>query len=305
MRKLVALAWTLVSGVAFAENKLPIIDMHLHSYAEQHFHPMKDPYGRASSKTVVEHFNETYQQMRKHNIVIGMLSTSKQSAKFWLEKDTEKRFLRGVEDYRAWTPKEFEEAVKAGQIKIFGEIGPYYEGKTLDDPAYAPYLKICEKYGIPLAVHTGGGAPRAAYTFAPKSRLKFGNPFLLEDALVKHPNLKVYLMHSGEVYYLEALRLMLSHPHVYSDLGVVLWVHDSPKYFGEEFLRLAKKFGLLDRVMFGSDQMRWPHAIEESINQLNSFNFLTKEEKRNIFYNNAARFLELDQSTIQSHHRKK
>jgi len=70
----------------------------------------------------------------------------------------------------------------------------------------------------------------------------------------------------------------------------------------KSFLRLAKRFGMLDRVMFGSDQMRWPHAIADSIERLNTFEFLTDEDKRNILYNNAARFLELDKATIKLHH---
>jgi uncharacterized protein len=302
MKQVLILALSVLPFLSLASNNQPIIDMHLHSYSENSFRAMPDQYGRASSKNNSQHLKETYQAMRDNHIVLGMLSTSKQSAGLWLKSDTEERFLRGVEDPQAWTPKEFEAAVKAGEVQVFGEIGTYYAGKTLDDPFYAPYLKVCEKYGIPVAVHTGGGPPRAPYTFAPNARLRYGNPYLLEEALIQYPKLKVYMMHSGETFYQEALRLMLTYPRVYTDLGVVLWVHESPKYYGEEFLKLAKRFGMLDRVMFGSDQMRWPHAIADSIERLNSFEFLTDEEKRNILYNNAARFLELDKATIKLHH---
>ena len=302
MKQILIIIFSMMPFILEANSNKPIIDMHLHSYSEKSFRPMPDQYGRQSSQSIEKHFEETYQSMRENNIVLGMLSTSKQSAKFWLDKDIDNRLLRGVEDPQAWSPKEFESAVKAGKVQVFGEIGTYYAGKTLDDPFYAPYLKICEKYGIPVAVHTDGGPPRAPYTFAPNARLKYGNPYLLEEALIQYPKLKVYMMHSGETFYQEALRLMLTYPRVYTDLGVVLWVHESPKYFGEEFLKLAKRFGMIKRVMFGSDQMRWPHAIKDSIEQLNSFKFLTEEDKRDILYNNAARFLELDKATISSHH---
>ncbi len=72
--------------------------------------------------------------------------------------------------------------------------------------------------------------------------------------------------------------------------------------YGEEFLRKAKTMGLLKRVMFGSDQMYWPNGIEDSIKQLESFDFLTEQEKRNIFYNNASRFLGLDEDEVNLHH---
>lgn len=39
--------------------------------------------------------------------------------------------------------------------------------------------------------------------------------------------------------------------------------------------------------------MFWPEAIAMAIDGIKSATFLTKEEKRDIFYNNAARFLRL------------
>jgi uncharacterized protein len=46
--------------------------------------------------------------------------------------------------------------------------------------------------------------------------------------------------------------------------------------------------------MFGSDQMVWPEAIGMAIEGIQSANFLTEEQKRDIFYNNAVRFFRLD-----------
>lgn len=43
--------------------------------------------------------------------------------------------------------------------------------------------------------------------------------------------------------------------------------------------------------MFGSDQMVWPGAISRSVEFLNSMDFLTKEEKQMILYDNAKKFL--------------
>jgi predicted TIM-barrel fold metal-dependent hydrolase len=65
------------------------------------------------------------------------------------------------------------------------------------------------------------------------------------------------------------------------------------KDFARKFLKSAKEYGFIDRVMFGSDQMVWPEAITSSINFLNSLDFLTKEEKQMIFYKNAKKFLGL------------
>lgn len=45
--------------------------------------------------------------------------------------------------------------------------------------------------------------------------------------------------------------------------------------------------------MFGSDQMMWPQAISEAIKSIQSAPFLSETQKRDILYNNAARFLRL------------
>jgi predicted TIM-barrel fold metal-dependent hydrolase len=49
--------------------------------------------------------------------------------------------------------------------------------------------------------------------------------------------------------------------------------------------------GFADRIMFGGDQMLWPEKITPAIESIEKAEFLTKEQKRDIFYNNAARFL--------------
>ena len=59
---------------------------------------------------------------------------------------------------------------------------------------------------------------------------------------------------------------------------------------------------LLDRVMFGSDQMRWPEAIALAIDRVNRLSVLTVEEKKHIFYDNAAKFLGLTAEEIARHH---
>lgn len=75
------------------------------------------------------------------------------------------------------------------------------------------------------------------------------------------------------------------------NLGVMLWVNPITKRYIKEFLRNVKEAGYLDILMFGSDQMFWPDAIDRSIEYLNSIDFLTNEDKRDILYKNAARFL--------------
>jgi len=50
--------------------------------------------------------------------------------------------------------------------------------------------------------------------------------------------------------------------------------------------------------MFGSDQMWWPETIGMAIKAIESAEFLTAEQKRDIFYNNAVRFLRLKKDLV-------
>ena len=54
--------------------------------------------------------------------------------------------------------------------------------------------------------------------------------------------------------------------------------------------------GFEDRIMFGTDQFMWPKLMAYSISIIQNAEYLTPEQKRDILYNNAVRFLRLDNS---------
>ena len=285
--------------LAIRAQQTRIIDVHIHCYDETRFgHPMPDVAGCKSSKNADVHFRETYAALRKAGVVKAVVSGSPAAVEEWMKKDSFHLFIPGLmidnpDDFGLDTVR-FEQMVREKKVAVFGEIGTYYSGTTLSDSVWQPYLRICEKYDIPVAVHEGGGAPETPYHGSPKARLTLGDPFLIEDVLVRYPKLRINMMHSGEVWYEHAVRMMLMYPQLYSDLGVMLWVSPLTQHYTIEFLRQAKKAGCLNRVMFGTDQMTWPGATEKSLQFLNSLTFLSRQDKEDILYNNAARFLRLE-----------
>ena len=84
---------------------------------------------------------------------------------------------------------------------------------------------------------------------------------------------------------------MSMYRQVYADLAVINWI--PPRQEFHDYLHRLVQTGLGKRLMFGSDQMIWPEAIGMAIESIESAGFLTAEQKRDIFYNNAARFLRL------------
>ena len=290
MKKLLSLLFAAL--LLFACNSsAQVIDMHMHSYTEKDFWVGKARNGFESSRTTKEHLEQTIQKMNQHKIEYAVICGTIESIDRYTKAD--KRFIPGYQDYEETLipVKQFEEYIQSGKIKVFGEVMAVYKGMTLADSLYQPYLAICEKYGVPVAYHSGGSFPNAQQSGWPKYRIAFGDPFLIEDVLVKYPKLKLYLMHAGENFYENSLRMMDGYPNLYADLGVELWLHPLTKDYGTKFLKSAKEYGFLDRVMFGSDQMVWPEAISGSIDFLNAMDFLTKNEKEMILYKNAKKFL--------------
>ena len=301
MTKHIIILLALLQQFLFAPSQTKIIDMHIHSYSNKDFgerEPATDHYGTKGAANAESHRIATFAAFRKFNIVKAVVSGNPESVEDWALKDSAHIVIRGIlmftpNDYGMDTVK-FEQMVKNKEIEVFGETAPYYGGTTISDAVWQPYLRICEKYDIPVAVHTGGGDPGGTYTWSPKARLRLADPYWMEDVLVQYPRLRIYMMHAGgEDWPEHAIRLMAYYPQLYTDLAVLLWVEPNTQRYVKEFLRNAKEAGYLDRIMFGSDQMVWPYAIGKSIQFLNSLTFLTRKEKDDIFYNNAARFLKL------------
>ena len=171
---------------------------------------------------------------------------------------------------------------------VFGELALQYEGKTLADPELDPYLAICERMGIPVAVHTGMGPPNTPYNCCPKFRAHLGNPLLIEEVLIKYPKMKIQLMHLGFPWLQETKAILNVYPQVYADIGAIDWIRPVADFYS--YFKSLVDAGYGKRIMYGSDQMAWEDAIPLSIKNVENAPFLNEEQKQDIFYNNAARF---------------
>ena len=118
--------------------------------------------------------------------------------------------------------------------------------------------------------------------------------------LVKHPKLRVDIMHAGYPMIDDLLAVLYAHPQVYVDVGIIVYNQPRPAFY--RYLQVIVDAGFVNRVMFGSDQMVWPRTIERAIAVIDEAPFLSKQQKRYIFYNNAARFLRLSKEEVARHH---
>jgi hypothetical protein len=198
------------------------------------------------------------------------------------------------DDYEKRKPEEFRRLFAEDRFAVFAEIGPQYGGLSPADPSFEPYFALAEELDIPVGIHMGEGPPGAAYLWAPKYRARLTSPFLLEDVLVRHPRLRIYVMHYGSPLVDEMISMLFSHPQLYVDVAGNDW--SLPRKQFHDHLRRLVEAGHGKRILFGSDAMVWPGTIDVAIESIETAPFLTAEQKRDIFYNNAARFLRLDES---------
>ena len=189
-----------------------------------------------------------------------------------------------------------------GRLAVMAEIGLHHVGILPDDPRMEPYWALAEELDVPAGIHIGPGPPGALYLRRGNSnyRARQHSALTLEEVLVKHPKLRLYIMHAGYPMLEDLLAVLYAHPQVYVDIGVIVWGQPRPAFY--RYLQGIFEAGFGNRVMFGSDQMVWPGLIERSIQVIESAPFLTEQQKRDVLYNNAARFLRFSDAEIAKHH---
>lgn len=272
----------------------PTFDPGTESYADVFLAMFKDPpcadpiWSPETDEGVME---ATIEQLETHD-VIGVTSGPLVDA---YEAAAPERILPallfnvGVDPI---SPDSMRTLLSSGKYVALAEVTNQYSGIAPDDPRFDPYLAVAEELDVPVGIHIGTGPPGAPYLGFPAYRARLHSPLTLEEALAKHPKLRVWVMHAGWPMLDDMLAVLYTHPQVHVDVGVISYT--TPRAEFHRYLRRLVEAGFGNRVMFGSDQMVWPGAIGVAIEAIESADFLTAEQKRAILHDNAARFFRLD-----------
>ncbi len=302
------LALLAFAGIALSAVEQPIIDVHLHVYGDDWL-PYPPHTGAAGTAGDVsrptsqeELIVATLAEMDKHNIVLGLLHDR--------PENIEKLRRRGPDRFLAYpdlrkanlqpTVKEFDSRFSAREWDGIGEIRTVYNGLRPTDPDLWQYYETANRHDVPVFWHTGGSFPGTTRR-QPEFRMEIGRPLNWEDILVKYPDLRVVLVHGGYPFLDEMLAVIRQYPSVYIDIGAI--VHIFPKQEFYRYFGTLINAGFGRRILFGSDQMGWPETIGYSVNVVKDAPW-PEEVKRDILYNNAARFLRLSDERINEHHRR-
>ena len=303
----------------------PIIDIHVHTFGGIPgvqpmcpFNPQflaADPRAKAApfgwakqactnllepSKTPDEYMRAVLAEYERLNVTAVVMG-DEQSVQTWLAAAPPGRIIPGtsfdpgISNGKFRPVEELRAAFTKGGFKVMGEVGLQYQGMSPSDPSVDGYFALAEELDIPVGIHMGtGGSGRANITM-PKFRGSMGNPLLLEDLLARHPKLRVWIMHAGYPMIEELLTLLQANAYVYVDVAGLIWSY--PLKEVHTYIQRIVEGGFEDRVMFGTDQLLWPKLMEASISVIEGATYLTPQQKRDILYNNAARFLRLEHAT--------
>ncbi len=288
----------------------PIIDMHIHAYHQKtptFGMPLKQPLtGKtyASSVSLEKHKEETFDAFKRNNIVKAVVSRPlvdwrepDPSSGDWYQQDSS---LVVIGKDHFFPTEELRKLHAKGKLHVLGEVAPNYAGLLPTDESMVEYFDLAVELDIPVGFHMfPGGPPGAPYTCCSKVRAHQGKPLQLEEILISRPNMRIYIMHAAWPYLEDMKALMYAHPQVYVDLGAISWAVPQKEF--HSYLQGLVEAGYGKRIMFGSDQMEWVATIDDAIENVNSASFLTMEQKEDIFYNNAARFLKLPKEEIETH----
>lgn len=276
----------------------PIIDMHIHAFHQGNpmlgmTHPptlRNETFKGAVSAEELKKL--TFSKFQEHNIVKALVTDARE----WAEEAPDIILMGNVHAEIDELKKQHEE----GKLHAISEMAPFYSGKLADDPSQIPYFELAQELDIPVGFHILPGGPNSGFHLMPEMlggmRAYNASPLQLEDILVKYPNLRMFIMHGGWPYVDDVKAMLYAHPNLYVDIAVINWI--LPQEELNTYLKSLINAGFGDRIMYGSDQMVWPEVITIGVQSVNNADFLTLEQKEDIFFDNAAKFLRLSEGEI-------
>lgn len=146
---------------------------------------------------------------------------------------------------------EVEEAVAMQRLKGLLLTPPYGHYYANDRRVY-PFYEKAVALNIPVYFHH-------SHQFGPSRYcpMKYARPWLLDDLTIDFPDLRFNIEHMGYPWTEEVLVIMSRSPNVYTDIAMFIDPTEEEatgrRLLLARNLGMAREYGVLDRVFYGSD----------------------------------------------------
>ncbi len=157
------------------------------------------------------------------------------------------------------------------------KIHPDIQGVDINDARLLPLYEIMQGFDMPLYLHMGDNRPQYRFSEARK----------LVEVLESFPRLRVVAAHlGGYKAWDDALEYLAGRENVMYDTSSALWAM-TPEFADMMISHLGA-----ENVMFGTD-----YPVKNTAEELERFFklSLSEREREDILWNNAIRFLEIDE----------
>jgi predicted TIM-barrel fold metal-dependent hydrolase len=135
----------------------------------------------------------------------------------------------------------------------------------------------------------------------PHAKMEYARPALLDEIAREFPDLRIVISRLGEPWVDETIVLLAKHPCIYSDVAGLL----PQPWRSYTALLTAYEYGVLDKVLFGSDfPFRAPAACIEALYTINQFSHgsslpaIPREHLRGIVERNALDLLRIGNQAV-------
>jgi len=122
------------------------------------------------------------------------------------------------------------------------KLGPNYQNfDPLGDEATRVYA-LAQELGLPIVFHAGTSPVQLA-------TLDYAHPRHFDQVATVFPDLRMVMAHMGHPWFATTIAVIRKHPNLYADVSA-LFIRPWSFY---NCMRLAEEWGVLDKLLFGSD----------------------------------------------------
>ena len=270
---------------------MKVIDFHLHIAPFENFTPCAQDYFRTHNLHDYKRFakritpEEIIGLLKSHHVDRGvMLSEYAPKCTGVITNEYTAASCSGHEELIPFgalccydnTPYEEQARYAVEKLGMKGfKLLPSYQFFYPNDLALFPFYDYAQSMGLPVMFHTGASIFK-------NTRIKYADPFLLDDVANEFPDLTIIMEHGGRPFWYDRAEWLITrHENMYVGTAGIP-VRRLPKYFPN-----LEQYG--DRFIFGSD---WPGMadIKGLITRVLDLP-VSEETKDMILHKNAERIL--------------